>query len=173
MCFGTFMKKAGGYLLLLLLAVTLTSAAAHKYYVSVFQVEYAPQKKELQITARVFIDDLEAALSKKYGKKLYLTTPKEIPETTDYLKKYFAEKVHIKVNGVAKPIAFLDRETEDDILICYLTVPADAKINSLEVNNTFLFEAHSEQQNIIHTKVNGVKKSLMLTYDTPSGTLDF
>jgi hypothetical protein len=167
------MKKAGAYLLLLLLAVTLTSAAAHKDYVSVFQVEYAPQKKELQITARIFIDDLDAALSKKYGKKLYLASTKEIPEVNDYLKKYFTDKVHIKVNGVARPIAFLHRETEDDILICYLTVPADAKINTIEVNNTFLFEAHSEQQNIIHTKVNGVKKSLMLTQDTPSGTLDF
>jgi len=167
------MKKAGAYLLLLLLAVTLTSAAAHKYYVSVFQVEYAPQKKELQITARIFIDDLDAALSKKYGKKLYLASTKEIPEVNDYLKKYFIDKVHIKVNGVVKPVAFLDRETDDNILICYLTVPADAKINSLEVNNTFLFEAHSEQQNIIHTKVNGIKKSLMLTNDTPSGTLDF
>jgi hypothetical protein len=167
------MKKAGAYLLFLLLAVTLTSAAAHKYYVSVFQVEYAPQKKELQITARIFIDDLDAALSKKYSKKVYLTTTKEVPEATNYLKKYFEDKVHVKVNGTTKPLAFLEREVEDDILICYLTVPAASKVNSIEVNNTFLFEAHSEQQNIIHTKVNGVKKSLMLTYNTPSGTLEF
>ena len=167
------MKKAGAYIFLLLLAVTLTSATVHKYYVSVFQVEYAPQKKELQITARIFIDDLDAALSKKYGKKLYLTATKEIPEATDYIKKYFSDKVHIKVNGVVKPVAFLERETEDDILICYLTVPAGAKVNSIEVNNTFLFEAHSEQQNIIHTKVNGIKRSLMLTPDSPTGTLEF
>jgi len=167
------MKKAGAYISLLLLAVTLTSAAAHKFYVAVFQIEYAPAKKQLQITSRVFIDDLDAALSKKYGKKIYLCTTKEIPEATDYLKKYFADKMHITINGSAKALVFKMRETEDDVLLCYFTVPADATIKSLQIENTFLLEAYSEQQNIIHTKVNGNKKSLLLTTDTTSGTIEF
>lgn len=166
------MKKAGACILLLLLAITLTSAAAHKFYVSVFQIEYAPAKKQLQITSRVFIDDLNVALAKKYGKKLYLCTTKEIPEVTDYLKQYFAEKMHIKINGVAKTLTFKTRETEDDVLLCYFTVPADTKISSVQVDNTFLFEAYSEQQNIIHIKINGSKKSMLLTTDNPSGTIE-
>jgi hypothetical protein len=167
------MKKAGAYILLLFLAITLTSAAAHKFYVSVFQLEYAPAKKQLQITSRVFIDDLDAALTKKYGKKLYLCTAKEIPEATGYLKQYFAEKMHVKINGVAKTLVYKTRETEDDVLLCYFTVPADAAIKTLQVDNTFLLDAYSEQQNIIHAKINGSKKSLLLTNDTPSGTIEF
>lgn len=167
------MKKAGACIFLLLIAVTLTSAAAHKFYVAVFQIEYAPAKKQLQITSRVFIDDLDAALSKKYGKKMYLCTTKEIPQATDYLKQYFTDKMHIKINGSAKALVFKMRETEDDVLLCYFTIPADAAIKSLQIENTFLFEAYSEQQNIIHTKVNGNKKSLLLTIDTPSGTIEF
>lgn len=145
----------------------------HKFYVAVFQIEYAPAKKQLQVTSRVFIDDLDAALTKKYGKKLYLCTTKEIPEATDYVMKYFTEKMHVKVNGTTQALTYKLRETEDDVLICYFTVAAPQNIKSLQVENTFLFEAHSEQQNIIHTKVNGIKKSLLLTVDTPTGTLDF
>jgi hypothetical protein len=167
------MKKAATYILLLLLAATLTSVAAHKFYVAVFQIEYAPAKKQLQITSRVFIDDLDAALTKKYGKKLYLCTAKEIPEATDYVKQYFAEKMHIKINGSASALVFKMRETEDDVLLCYFTIPANTKITTLQVDTTFLFEAYSEQQNIIHTKINGSKKSLLLTNDTPSGTIAF
>ncbi|KGO92093.1 DUF6702 family protein [Flavobacterium subsaxonicum] len=167
------MKKAGAYLVLLILAVTLTAAAAHKFYVSVFQMEYVPAKKEMQITARIFIDDLENGLNKKYSKKLYLATPKESAEAKDILTKYFAEKIHIKINGTAKTLKFLGRETEDDVLICYFTIPAETKVTSVEVNNTLLFEMFAEQQNIIHTKVGTTKKSLLLTNDNPLGTVEF
>ena len=167
------MKTLARYIFLVVLTISLTSAGVHKFYVSVFQLEYAPAKKQLQITSRVFIDDLDAALTKKYGKKLYLCTTKEIPEATNYLKHYFAEKMHIKINGVAKALVFKTRETENDVLLCYFTVPADVAITSLQVDNTFLLDAYSEQQNIIHTKINGSKKSLLLTNDTPSGTIEF
>ena len=167
------MKKIfNGFIVLVLLCV-LTSAGVHKYYVAVFQLEYVPKKKEVQMASRLFIDDLEAAMNKKYGKKFYFCTPKELPEATDYLKQYFAENIHIKINGNAGTLKYLGRETEDDVLICYYTLPAEKAITTLNITNTVLLEAYSEQQNIIHAKVNGAKKSLMLTNDTPTGTLDF
>ncbi len=158
---------------LFVLAGALCSVAVHEYYVAVFQVEHSPAKKRLQITARVFIDDLDAELSKKYNKKFYLCTPKEIKEADDYLKQYFAANFKVKVNGSVKPLKFLGRETEDNTLICYLTAEAKGKITSLDIKNTFLFETHPEQQNIINTKINSNKKSLLLTNDTPEGRLQF
>jgi len=167
------MKTLTRYILLITLAVTLTSAAVHKYYVAVFQLEYVPGKKVVQMTSRIFIDDLDAALGKKYGKKLYLCSDKEVAGAEGYIKQYLLEKISIKLNGSAKTITFLGRETEDDILICYYTVPAETAVKSIQISNTVLFEAYPEQQNIIHTKVNGEKKSLMLTNGSPGGTTDF
>jgi hypothetical protein len=167
------MKKALGCILLLTLAFTLASAAAHKFYVAVFQLEYVPAKKQVQMTSRIFIDDLDAALSKKYGKKLYLCTTKEVADADDYLKKYLSEKINIKLNGTTAALTFLGRETEDDILICYYTLPAQTAVKSIMIDNTVLFDAYPDQQNIIHTKVNGEKKSLMLTNGSPTGTTDF
>lgn len=151
----------------------MASAGVHKFYVSVFQMEYVPAKKEVQITGRIFIDDLEAGLNKKYGKKLYLGTPKELAESTDLLKKYFSEKIVIKINNKPKVLTLLGRETEDDVLICYFTLPAEGKVQTIQVSNTVLFDMFSEQQNIIHTTVNGNKKSLLLTNSEPSGTQQF
>jgi len=167
------MKKLLNYILLLLLAFTLAAAAVHKFYVAVFQLEYVPAKKVVQMTSRIFIDDLDAALSKKYGKKLYLCTTKEIAGTDDYLKQYFTEKISIKLNGSAKDLKFLGRETDDDVLVCYFTLPSETAVKSIKMSNTVLFDAYAEQQNIIHTKVNGEKKSLLLTNGSPSGTTDF
>jgi hypothetical protein len=167
------MKKLLGCIAFIILAGVLTSAGVHKYYVAVFQMEYVPAKKVVQITGRIFLDDLENGLNKKYGKKLYLSTPKESAEANDILKKYFSDKIQVKVNGTAKSITFLGRETEDDVLICYFSLPAESNVTSMQITNTLLFEAFAEQQNIIHTKVAGNKKSLLLTNDTPTGTVQF
>lgn len=147
--------------------------AMHKFYVAVFQLEYVPAKKVVQMTSRIFIDDLDAELSKKYGKKIYLGTPKEVKDADDYLKKYFTEKIQIKLNGTNKAIKFLGREIEDDVLICYYTIPAEAAVTSLTIKNTVLFDSFSDQQNIIHTTINRNKKSLLLTNDEPQGGLEF
>ncbi len=63
------MKKTVRITLLLILFGTMTSMALHKFYVSVNQVDFVPNKKALEISSRIFIDDIDLALEKKYGKK--------------------------------------------------------------------------------------------------------
>ena len=167
------MRKIVTYLCLFLFALTLMSAAVHKYYVSVFQLTYVPAKKEIQMTSRIFIDDLEAAFVKKFKKNFYIGTSTETADTDEYIKKYIAAGLHIKVNGKEKIIKFLGKETEEDILVCYFTLPAESAVKSLSVSNTILLEMFDDQQNIIHANVQRNKKSLLLTNDTTEGLLEF
>lgn len=167
------MKKLSHILLFLIFAGLLTSAGVHKYYIAVFQMDHKPEKKTMQITGRIFIDDLEKTLNARYGKTFYLATTKELPETTNTVKQYLLDKITVKVNGKSAPVTFLAKEVDDDILVCYLTVPAPKKVTSIQVRNTVLQDMFREQQNMINTKVNNERKSLLLTHDTPSGTVTF
>lgn len=167
------MVKIAKYLFCLLAVFCLYSFTAHKFYVAVFNMEYVPAKKVVQVTSRVFIDDLDAALYKRYNKKLMLATVKEHADADRYIEDYFTEKMQVKVNGVASRVKYLGRETEDDVLICYYTFPAETAIRSIEVGNTVLFELFEDQQNIIHTNINRNKKSLLLTNGRPGGLLEY
>lgn len=167
------MKQIRFILAIVVLSVGLSSFTAHKYYVAVFQLDHVPAKKVVQVTGRVFVDDLETALNKKYGKKFYFGQKQEIAEADDYLKKYFAEKVQVSINGKATALTLLGKEPEEDVLVCYFTLPATGKIKSLSVKNTTLFEAFPDQQNIIHTNINSNKKSLLLTNSNQQGTLNY
>ena len=167
------MGRIARYFLLLTCVVLFSSMALHKFYVAVFQIEHVPSKKVVQMTSRIFIDDLENALVKKYNKKFYLGTSTEVEGTDSHLKQYLTEKITIKINGKESSITYLGKETEDDVLICYYTLPAKGEIKSIEVSNTALFEMFADQQNIIHTKINSNKKSLLLTNDNPKGLLKF
>ncbi|WP_291146361.1 DUF6702 family protein [Flavobacterium sp. UBA7680] len=158
------MKKILIYPLIGILFLSLSSFAFHKFYVGVFQVEYAAEKKMIQITSRIFVDDLNNALEKKYHKKTFVGTEKETPADLDLLKKYLAENFTIKINGQSKPITFLSKEVEsDDVLICYSRIKDIDKFKSIEISNTLLVDWSSEQQNITHISAFGTKRSVLFT----------
>jgi hypothetical protein len=141
--------------------------------VALYQVNYAPEKKMLQITTRIFVDDLNTAVGKKYTKKINLGSENESVDDLSFLKKYFSEKFYIKVNGQTKPILFLSKEMEGDVLICYFSMKEIQKINSLEVYNAIITEGNTEQQNIMHFNVFGVKNTLLFTESTSKGMLKY
>lgn len=144
---------------------------AHKFYTAIYQLEFVPQKKMLQITTRIFNDDLNDALEHKSGAKIFLGTDKETPEDLAHLKKYLADKLLIKINGQSKPFYFHGKEVEDNVVICYLSCRDIAKINTIEIQNSILTEIHPEQQNIIQANFNGKKSSLLLNAETYKGML--
>ena len=156
-----------------LLFLTLTSFSVHKFYVALYQVNYAQEKKMLQITTRLFIDDLNNTLEKKYQKKINLGSEKETEEDLNLFKKYFAEKFSVKVNGQTKTLLFLSKEMEGDVLICYFSIKDIHKINSLEIYNSVITDNISEQKNIMHFHVSGVKNTLLLTESNTKGLLKY
>ena len=140
---------------------------------AIYQVNYAPEKKMLQITSRIFVDDLNKALEKKYNKKVNLGTEKEASEEVILLKKYLAENFSIKVNGQSKPMTFLSKEVDGDVLVCYSNIKGVSKIYSLEISNSVLIDWSSEQQNITHITVLGTKNSILFTDSSRNGVLKY
>ncbi|WP_428224327.1 DUF6702 family protein [Flavobacterium sp.] len=154
------MKKA---LLYIILVLTMASFALHKFYVSIYQINYAEDKKMLQITSRIFVDDINKVLSDKYKTKVNFGEPAESVQDLELLKKYAAERFLFKVNGKIKPIRLATKEIEGNVLVCYYSIKDISKIKQLEIENSMLLELNDEQQNIMHTQVKGIKKSFLFS----------
>ena len=107
------------FVLPVIMVLLLSSFAWHKFYVSVTQIDYVPNKKRIENKNRIFIDDLEKALEKKYKKKVYLTSNKELPEAETLIKDYLKENVKISINKKAQNLEFLAREVDGDVFIFY------------------------------------------------------
>ena len=157
------MKKKGFLLLLGVLLLTLSSFGVHKFYVSIYQINFAPEKKMLQITSRIFMDDLNFVLEKKFKKRVNIGEPNESEE----------DDFSIKINGKPKEIHFLSKEIDNNVVVCYFKITAISKITSIEIHNKVLLDLNSDQQNIIQTNINGKKKSLMFEGDSFTEILKF
>ena len=140
----------------------------------VFQVNYAAEKKMIQITSRIFVDDLNKGIEKKYHKKTFIGTDKETQADIDLLKKYLSENFTIKINGQPKSIAFLSKELEaDDVLVCYSRITGVEKFKTLEISNTVLTDWNAEQQNITHISAFGTKRSVLFTESSRKEVLKY
>ena len=165
------MKKIARFSFLIILFVMLASATIHKFYVSIYQVNYAQDKKMIQITSRIFVDDLNSILKEKYKKRTLLGEAKESAEDVALMKKYLADNFILKVNGQPKAINYLSKEMEGNVLICYYNIKDISKIKTLEIQNTVLLDFTDEQQNIVHTSIYDKKQSFLFTSGNVKGML--
>ncbi len=160
-------------LLILFIVPFFAFVAIHKYYISVTQIDYLQNKQSVQITTRIFIDDLEKLLRERYDETITLTGKNE-PNTADlYIERYLNEKIKIKINNKETSLSFIGKEYDVDLVKCYLEIEGIKKIESFEISNEVLFDLFSDQQNIIKTKINSQQKSVILFRQNPRALLKF
>jgi hypothetical protein len=148
--------------------------AAHKFYVSVTQVTYSSEEETLQITSRVFIDDLEQVLKERFGADLHLATSGEEEIAASHIEKYLHTKFVLYINGKETAYSYLGKRYDNDIMVCYMEVSGipPGSISSLEIQNDLLTDLFEEQKNIVHITINDLKKSFVLVRENNKAMLN-
>ena len=157
----------------LLVVIPLLSFSAHKYYLSLTQIEYRSELKSIQVTINVFMDDIEVALNKDYNIDLQLTTKKELKDNDIYFEKYLKKKLFFKVNNLAKEFNYIGKEYDGDLVYFYLEIENVESLNSLEIVNKVLTTHFPKQENLIKTKVHKKHKSILLSAENDKALLKF
>ena len=147
------------------------SSFFHPFYVSVTEVEQVPKTKIVHVSTRIFFDDLEKAINKKYKTNINILKPKNKKQVDDFITAYVQEHLKIKANGTVLPLKFIGYEIEEEAAWCYFESTAIAPVKQFAIQNNILFEQHPSQINMIHTIVNGKRQSTKL--DNPSDNAQF
>jgi len=146
----------------------------HKFYLSVTNIDYSEKDKALQITSRIFIDDFEKVLQERYDFEAKLATESESQDADAFIEKYLKAKFAVATNGKAVPYTFIGKKYDTDVVVCYIEVPKIdlAEIESIQIENEILTDLFDEQQNIVHFKIDGKKKSFVLVKSNTKGMLN-
>ena len=164
------LKKALFLFLLPLLAFTV----GHKFYISVTNVGYSEKDDALQIITRVFLDDMNAVLKERYGIQPKLGAKSESEIDREYFEKYLRSKFIVEIDGKTVPYTLLGKKYDTDMIICYLEVPKInlPKVSTIAITNEMLMDMFDEQQNVVHFKIEGEKKSYVLIKSDTKGMLN-
>lgn len=135
----------------------------HPYYISVVDIKYNVPQKTLQVSARMFTNDLEDALYKINAKKIDLLNPTNKPALDSVLFSYIKQCLQISVNTKLQALNYIGYEKEDESIWVYLEIKKVISPKNLTIKTQLLYEYLSQQTNIVHAEINSVKKSSKVT----------
>ena len=136
---------------------------AHPYYVSVTEIRYSQPDKEIQVSCKIFTDDLEYALKGMYHTKADLYHPPDKALLNRQIAGYIGKHFRVKADNSLVALHFIGYEIEGEAAWCYLSAGDIPPVKNIEVFNDLLYEYKKEQVNITHVSVGGDRKSARLT----------
>ncbi len=147
-----------------LLALCLQASAPlpHKFYLSNTSIEFNAQTRAIEITSKIFTDDLEHAIEAQCYR--YHSLYPQSPEVFELVKKYIGEKLSLQVAGRNVVLNFIGYSVDNDMTTLFIEGNYFDP-NQVVVNNTILLDLYSDQQNIVEVRWNGQSKREYFTKD--------
>lgn len=149
-------------LLLLMTFAVARPALAHDYHASIADVRFNPRTQSLEVAVKVFMDDLEDALSKRFKSKVEYSSSSE--QVKKYLSDYLSANLAFEVEK-GKPLQqrFVGSEEDADVVWMYVEVPVKkSSLPQLYVKNAVLTELFSDQMNVVNINYKGNTESVLL-----------
>lgn len=165
------------YLFTLLLFASVVQAhalpdEAHKFYLSLSQVEYNPETKSLEVALKVFTHDLERCVGRMYRESLQLAEKNEHPKSDSLIVEYLQDKLQFSCNQ--KPLAYhwVGKEVIVDDTWLYFELPFEcADAAELTIINRIFLEVFDKQLNMMKFNAPGIEEQrLDLNVSNQKGT---
>lgn len=144
----------------------------HPFHVSVCEIYHNPKTNSLEISMKIFIDDLELAIQKNGNENFRLINPEGDNTNNIHLKNYITKHFKIKIDSKSLNLGLVGYEIEDDAILCYFEGKKTKEIQEIEINNGIITEVYDDQVNLTHFQYNGEMKSLRASKDNTSGSID-
>ena len=130
----------------------------HKYYVSTTLIDFDNKTQSFEITLKVFYDDLEKDLKLDSKKVDYI---KDYEYLNEIYKPYLNQNFQINFDNKAILINYLGFEKKQDQINFYMEINSDLLGQSIEIQNSILYNSFPNQKNIILIRKGKFRKSFI------------
>jgi hypothetical protein len=135
---------------LLLVLALMSFTPIHKFYFSLITIKVDTEKKNLNVSCKLFTDDLEQILFINNKVKYDLTKSNNNKEGEQAVNKYITNNLKLSQNFKNITLNWVGFEIENDVIWIYLESDfKEKKINGLKITNSILCDYSAEQTNLI------------------------
>lgn len=150
------------YLLFICLPSRAYVPADHDIHLSLCELRWNEDSGAFEVSLKVFIDDLELALSRQGVSGLSIGSEKEAKEANQRIADYINRHFKISIDGSNLTAEFLGKELSDDYLAvwCYFQFTADLfQARKCMISNDVLLEIYDDQRNIMDIRMDDDHKA--------------
>jgi hypothetical protein len=145
----------------------------HPFYVSVTEVAHNAKDKALEISCKIFADDMEVVLKQKYNAVIDIDNEKQQAQINKLINDYITKHLALSVDGKPVSLSYVGFEKQSESVYCYFEVPDISSLKKLDLSNSLLQDFNNQQINIMHITVNGNRKSYKLEYPKKEASFSF
>lgn len=145
----------------------------HPFYVSVTEINHNSKDKALEISCRIFIDDMENVLKQNYKTPVDLSNAKLQAQNDKLINDYITKHLSLTADSKTLNLTYIGFEKESESVFCYFEVPQVAGVKNLKLTNSILQDLTNDQINIMHVTVGGTRKSYKLDYPKKEASFSF
>lgn len=133
----------------LLTGLAPVAADAHKFYVSLTTIDHNAAEQSLEITMRLFADDLERAVAREAGRPLTHGQPGFDAAVLAVVQRALTVR---QADGRPVTLVWVGLENKVDVTWVYVEAPKVASSAGLTLRNTIFMDLFPDQVNMVHVK---------------------
>jgi hypothetical protein len=147
--------------------------SGHPFYVSVTEINQNAKDKTLEISCKMFAEDLEDILEKNNKTTLDISLDKDKASFDKYIPDYVKKNLVLTIDGKAVTLSYVGFEKEKESAYCYFQVDNVSAVKKIDISNSLLYDFNENEINIMHVTINGNRKSTKVTYPEKAASLRF
>ena len=155
-----------------LVMLMLFSSWLHPVHVSVTNVDINTESGRINISIKLFSDDLEELIGRKYNVQLHITAQEDPGDKIEALNRYIAESLVCKLDGKDPVVLeFSKLKINEEAIWLYYTYDHQGKIRRMDITNTLMLEKFDDQTNLLILTYNDIQNGYRLNNKNPELSL--
>ncbi len=142
------------------LLVSLALIQEHDIHLSVCDIEYLSSGKKVELTMKIFYDDLLEAVGLRMGEEL----PEDYKSADELIEKFINNHFVIIVNGEKKSLIYIDSYSYPPAVWSTLEFEQKEEIREVRIVNTILLELFSDQKNLVNVSYGNKKHVIAMDH---------
>jgi hypothetical protein len=145
----------------------------HPFYVSVTELAHNRKDKSIEISCKIFTDDLEATLKQNYNTPVNLADQKKETQNGNYINDYIIKHLSIIADGKPVQLKYVGFEKDSEATYCYFEGTNIPSVKKMDIENSILQDFTNQQINIMHVTINGKRQSSKLDFPNKKASFNF
>ena len=148
----------------------------HPVHLTYTNVEFNQSASRFEIMIKLFADDFNSIIQKKYGKDLKLVDGNPVKDANTFIDKYILEHFRLIIDGKDKTksdLKFVKMEFKELSVWLYYTYSFKGNVNIFSINNSLMTDLYSDQTNLLIFTFKNEQKAIRFSNQKTNEKLNF
>ena len=145
----------------------------HSFHASISSFDCKKNTSTIEITMKLFTDDIEYALRSLENSDLVLDSKANLHNIDSLIFSYIKMNFVLLLNNKKTELLWIGKEIDNDITWCYLEIENIDKLFELKIKNSLFFSFFDDQLNICHFYCSDKPETLMFHNGKELGEIKF